>query len=403
MSARYIPSAALLALIAACSSTGDVGDPSPVLDTNGQTAPQRNLLMSDLSYGSPGRGHAINETFDLQVTSFRVAEDPNGSTFPNGQGVLGLVQNSATSEGYGQGNTLEFDAGTGVFTFNIDTDAGSFSRSLFDILLDDPRDVDLENGAIAKVWGSNPSNIQAYFPIPGIDGNSSYFQIADALTTLSESQNEADVEYYEALAEYANDLISAGDGFVYGYNLTDGYGYYTATNMESADEGTDTVAIGEFREFYDDGDEAYGFFVFGHRTPLGEMPTTGTTTFTGKLSGEVLTNNATRSLTGGVEMDVNFVTGLLDFTLSSVIRQGGNNEGTTTFLDYKTLTGQGIISDTEFSGDLLEVNGNASGNFRGAFFGPIANEAGGTFRFGDGASYAAGAFTAAQPDQNRPN
>lgn len=411
MAGRFLLASAALALVAACSSTG--GDftetPTPVPDpVSGQTGPQRNLLLSDMSYGSPGRGRAINETFDLQVTTFKVAPDPDGDTGPSGNALLGLVQNSATQEGLGEGNTLTFTAATGEFVFDIETDTGAYNRSVFDILIDDPSEINgIENSRVAKLWGSNPTigfyadgtpyTFQDAFPLDGVTSDSSISAIAAVLTALSESDLEADTNYYEAFVNAANDIIDTGDQFNYGYNYTGGHGFYTATNQTSDNGETETVAIGEFTEYDDNGDQTYGFFVYGHRTPLGEMPTTGTANYEGKVSGAVLTNNSVRSLTGSAFMDVNFATGLLDFSIATLIREGGNNEGGTTFLPYKDLTGTGIISDTIFSGDLIEANGDSSGEFQGAFFGPVANEAGGTFRFGNDVSYAAGAFTVAQP------
>ena len=74
MAGRLFLAAASLALVTACSSTGsDVSDvPSPVQTGDGDTSPQRNLLLSDLSYGSPGQGRAINETFELAETCDRL-------------------------------------------------------------------------------------------------------------------------------------------------------------------------------------------------------------------------------------------------------------------------------------------------------------------------------------------
>ena len=180
MSGRILLACSAFALLAACSSTGGefTETPTPVVTGTGQTGPQRNLLMSDMSYGSPGRGRAINEVFELQVSTFRVAPDPDGSTGPNGNAVLGLVQDSADQRGFDAGNTLSFTASTGEFVFDISTDTGTFSRSVFDILIDDPAEINtIENSRPAKLWGSNPTlgfnsdgtpyNFQDAFPLPG--------------------------------------------------------------------------------------------------------------------------------------------------------------------------------------------------------------------------------------------
>ncbi|MEM9421909.1 MAG: transferrin-binding protein-like solute binding protein, partial [Pseudomonadota bacterium] len=126
--------------------------------------------------------------------------------------------------------------------------------------------------------------------------------------------------------------------------------------------------------------------------------TTGTAKFKGKIVGTVLTNNSIRSLTGGNELQVDFGSGLIDIKIGTVIREGGGQTGGTTFLPYKDFTGAGVISDTTFSGTISEVNGNATGEFEGTFFGPVANEAGGTFEFENGSGYASGAFTSQQTE-----
>jgi hypothetical protein len=399
--------------IAACSSTSGIETTDPITNPQGQTTQQRNLLLSDLSYASPGNGRAVDEVFELAVSSFRVAPETPGQQDPNAPGPVGLVRGTASREMFNQGNTMTFSAENNVFRFNIDTLAGLIDVSVNDILLQDPGVVDsIANSQIAKVYGSNPAlgfddNRQPYtvadlYPLDGIDENSSWQAIAAALTQLEESEDESANDYFTQLSALLNSLINGGDQYFYGITEPDGVSVFEITNMNSdkQERVTDTVAIGSLTQFKDDGDIVYSHMVFGHRTPTPEVPTSGSASFEGKLVGSALTNNSVRSLTGSAFLDVNFGTGLLDLTLASVIREGGNAEGTTTFLDYKTVSGTGVITDNTFAGSLYEEGGNSTGEFDGGFFGPIANEAGGTFAFGDGTSYATGAFTAAQPRED---
>lgn len=414
LSARIPLMLSSTALLAACAAGSSVETTDPVLNQAGVVTPQRNLLLSDLSVGSPGNGRARDEVFDLAVTSFRVAPDPTGNQDPNGQAPLGLVRGSTSTEMFGSDNSMTFDSSTNRFTFEVDTEAGVFNRSVTNVQVQDPVDTPgVENSGIAKLIFANPLfSFQSNFGAPvnfqdvydlGLGPNASIGAITAELTRLQESDVEADNEYYDAVSRAANGYIQGGDQFFYGFSFTEGNGYVEATNMNSDEEErrTDTVAIVSLKEFLSNGEEFHAHAVFGHRTPLGEMPTTGQATYLGKVVGDVLTNNSVRSLTGGAEVEVNFATGLLDMTLATRIREGANNAGGTTFIDYKTLTGIGVVSDTTFDGNLSEVGGNATGSFEGTFFGPIANEVGGTFSFGDDASYAAGAFTGRQPDDEQ--
>ena len=377
--------------LAACASDGGVEDIDPITGGDGTVAPQRNLLMSDLSANSGGNGRAIAEVFQLSTTAFRAAPDPAGNADPNGQAPFGLVRGSNATEAIGAGNTMTFTPGTNQFVFDISTAAGDIQRTFNHVLLEDPVETPgILNSRYGKLFFSNANGIADAIDL-GVGPGASYLDYAAALTAIQESDSMA----YAAIIAVADQIIGA-DQFIYAYTFAGGEGYLETTNMNGAPR-TDTVGIGSIYEFYDTGEEQGAHFVFGHRTPLDEMPTTGTATFEGKVVGSVLTNNSIRSLTGGSDLNVDFAAGLIDVTLTTIIREGGGQTGGTTFIPYKNVSGRGAISDTTFSGTLSEINGTATGDFEGAFFGPVANEAGGTFEFGNGSGYVSGAFTAAQP------
>lgn len=386
MPARITALAAALVL-AGCASTSGTETTDPILSPDGNVAPRRNLLLSDLSVGSLGNGRAIDETFELSTTTFRTAADPNGGP------TAGLVRGTASREGFSAGNTMRYVAGQNLFIFDIDTEAGVFSEQLQLLLLEDPVDTPgLPNSQIAKLLFAEANGFSVDLGLPP---GASIAEIANRLTALQESDNEADNEFYESIADAAQTLLGF-DQYIFGVPN----GYYEATNTNGTDDSrTDTVAIGSFEQTQADGSTLHGHLVFGHRTPLPEMPTSGGAEYRGKVVGSVLTNNAVRSLTGDVDVDVNFSTGLLDFAINTIIREGGGQDGTTTFIPYKSLIGQGSITDTEFAGTLTEPSGDSTGDFSGGFFGPVANELGGTFSFGNSASFATGAFTGRQTQE----
>ncbi|WOI53379.1 transferrin-binding protein-like solute binding protein [Parvularcula sp. LCG005] len=388
--------------LVACASSGTPDSTDPIrFEDSGVVAPQRNLLLSDLSFGSPGQARAVDEEFDLVVTAFRADFAEDGDPGPFGNGPNGLVRDSDGSETFGSGNTMTYNAALNEFHFEIETDAGSIDQRLYDILLQTPQDILQDNAAVAKFYASGANGFSARWPLEGIDANSNWQSVATKLEEMQDSDNEDEQKRAADLIAAAQSNLDCCDQFLYYYSIPDGYGYYEATKMdddERPERSTETVAIGSFYEFYDNGEEQVVHLIFGHRTPLGEMPTSGSVDYEGKIVGTVLTNNSIRSLTGSVTMDVNFLTGLFDLTLGTIIREGGNNGNETTFFDYKDLIGSGVISETTFEGSLTEVGGDSVGEFEGAFFGPVANEIGGTFEFGNDVSYASGAFTGKQKD-----
>lgn len=391
--------------LAACAGTG-TDETDPIIDGN-RVAPQRNLLLSDLNYGSPGNFRAVDEVFDLTTTVLRIDPSPDGSEA--GEGPAGLVRTTLSQEGFGSGNTLSYTAANNIFTFDIDTEAGAFAQVFQNILFNDPFETDgLKNNQFGTLFGSDPgdySSVFARFGVTPPDPGQSHVAYADYLTNLEEGdfdtpeEQELARELAEALLARTEELISF-DQYVYSYSLPDGgFGQLWVTNMndEAERDRTDTVAIVSLYEDNADGSGQYTHNVMGSRTSLPDVPVSGTATFQGKIVGSVLTNNTLELLTGGVSVDVDFAAGTMDMDLQSSIRVGGGQGGGTTFLAYKNLTGRGFIDGTTFGGDLTETdNGDSTGDFSGAFFGPVANEAGGTFKFGDESSLAHGAFTAAQ-------
>ncbi|MEM9988337.1 MAG: transferrin-binding protein-like solute binding protein [Pseudomonadota bacterium] len=401
MMQRFIGVTIVSLSLVACAATNTIESTDPITTPDGLVSPQKNLIVSDMSYGSAGNGRAKDEVFNIPVTTFRVAPTTNGNTDPNNGAPLGLVRDSATREDFGAGNTMTYFSDTNTFVFDIQTEAGTFQRSFNRLLQEDPVDfAGVENSAIAKLYGSKPesfSSIYAAFGRTPPDPNTPITTLAGELTALAESDLEADNNLYTAISDAFNTLVSF-DQYIYSYSFAGGVGYYEATNT-NGDRRTDNVAIGSFVEYYDNGEELHGHTVFGSRTPFPEMPQTGKANFEGKIVGSVLTNNSIQSLTGSSFVDVDFATGLIDMELSTIIRVGGGQDGGTTFIPYKNFTGTAIVNETVFDGTLDEVAGDSFGEFEGGFFGPIANEVGGTFTFGDGSSYGTGAFTGQQVEE----
>lgn len=416
----WIASVSALALGACASTDEGVKETTNVTGDGGLITPERNLLMSDMFYGSPGNGagqlpdkRPVDEVFDLAVAGIQVepADATTGTAEPGGTAShYGLVRNAIAQEFYNAGNTMTYYVEDNRFVFDIETAAGVIDLEINNLMFDDPEGFDdgtRENEIIAKMWvanvyvgtsGNTALGIRDVVPLPAELGvNPSVWDVVGILDEM-ETDDPTTYSYLESVAD--SYLVTGVDEIIFPYNFVGGYGRLIATNMVQADDDSrnlDTLAIVSFEEFYDSGEIQYSHAVFGHRTPVGEIPDGGTANYTGRIVGSVLTNNSVRSLTGGAIIDVDFQTGQLDLQLNTIIREGGNSQGTTTFLDYRDMTGSTTIDDNVFSGNLVETdNGDAAGEFEGGFYGPYANEAGGTFTFGNGDQVATGAFATSQ-------
>ncbi len=150
-----------------------------------------------------------------------------------------------------------------------------------------------------------------------------------------------------------------------------------------------------FATFYAAGSPA-GFdghaFVFGVQTQAGDVPTTGTATYSGGAGGSVFlagVGTPGRLTNSSATLTANFATGSIATVLNLLVTPNG---GVETPLDV--ITGIGSLGAVKpgFSGTLAGT-GTVAGNFGGAFFGPQAAEFGYDFVVGGVTSGGVG-FTA---------
>lgn len=130
-------------------------------------------------------------------------------------------------------------------------------------------------------------------------------------------------------------------------------------------------------------------FVFGVQTQAGDVPTSGSATYTGVAGGSaILAVGPSVRLTGTTTLTANFAAGSLTTALNLLMLPGG----VPTPLDVLTGTGSLGAVKPGFSG-LLIGSGTVAGSFAGAFFGPQAGEFGYDFLIG-GINAAGLGFTA---------
>jgi hypothetical protein len=131
---------------------------------------------------------------------------------------------------------------------------------------------------------------------------------------------------------------------------------------------------------------------FGTRTPSGSLPSTQQASYNGGSVGVLVDAAGTRLLTTS---DVNVGTNFSEVTVQSVNTRtrplgAGQTDSAASDLNF---TAQGPVSGTGFTADLT-ASGGVAGKVNGRFYGPRAQEVGGTFDTSDGSRTYLGAFGA---------
>ena len=159
----------------------------------------------------------------------------------------------------------------------------------------------------------------------------------------------------DKLALVSSNAAAVGDGRLdYG-----AFGYWAT--VDAANTTGTAVAI----------DDAGSFFG-GVPTPTGELPTSGTATYTGLSTAiDVAEGGAARFLVGTLDANADFGAGSLGVAMSL-------EEDATTSWGTVTADGLAINGDGTFAGDAASDQGHG-GSATGRFFGPAAEELGGAF------------------------
>lgn len=127
-------------------------------------------------------------------------------------------------------------------------------------------------------------------------------------------------------------------------------------------------------------DLTFGYLAGGIQTPDGDMPTTGTASYQGEIAGTGITKplGVLYLIAGPVAIEADFATGSVVSTVT-VLRTDYLTGGT--YAPYLFESNGSIATGTNlFGGTISSLDGSGLvGRLDGAFFGPTANEVGGTF------------------------
>jgi hypothetical protein len=145
-----------------------------------------------------------------------------------------------------------------------------------------------------------------------------------------------------------------------------------------------------------DGTSYVEYFMGGYSTPSQRMPTTGSATYNGMSVGGAYSVASSRAYTAvsDISAAVNFSARSLSLTSSNVVAVDLVTMTSTSAPDFG-FTGSGAISGSVASGNLT-LNRGETGVFSARFFGPNAEDLGGTFRFTGAAGGYLGSFGASR-------
>ncbi len=149
-----------------------------------------------------------------------------------------------------------------------------------------------------------------------------------------------------------------------------------------------------------------GTYATGVTTTSGQMPTTGTATYSGHLTGFVISPNTAANITdGAVSLNANFGSNTVNGGITGITTVHGGNTPINGQMNDITLAG-GTISNGGFAGTAFAASATsatsinvagANGTYAGKFYGPGAAEAAGNLSLSGGGSTVVGAFGAKKP------
>jgi len=145
------------------------------------------------------------------------------------------------------------------------------------------------------------------------------------------------------------------------------------------------------------GSGTYGAASFGAATPSGSIPTTGTATYSGVTGGRFGTVGGPAYFTSSnLSSNVDFAARTLSFTTSSTQQSTTLLSGSFSANTALDLTGSLSYNagSNQFTGNVNNTGSTLTGTATGRFYGPAAQEIGGTFGLTGSAGYYGGGFGA---------
>ena len=166
----------------------------------------------------------------------------------------------------------------------------------------------------------------------------------------------------------------------------------------AAELGFDYQTFGVWVTGAGTGTGTYGAASFGAATPASSVPTSGTATYTGVTGGRYSASDGTYYFTSSaLTSNVDFAARTVSFATSSTNQSANLTTGSFAANSALNLTGTLTYSagSNQFTGAVANSGSTLSGTATGRFYGPAAQEIGGTFGLtGAGLSAYGGGFGA---------
>lgn len=123
--------------------------------------------------------------------------------------------------------------------------------------------------------------------------------------------------------------------------------------------------------------------VFAVGTASASIPSNGSFSYSGAALGFIMPASSSYQILGDVSASFNFGSGTGAFSLANARQPAGSSCSVCpNFSDFNFSSSVSITGNT-FAGNTTAISGGTNIGVRGKFFGPNANEIGGTIKFGD--------------------
>lgn len=141
---------------------------------------------------------------------------------------------------------------------------------------------------------------------------------------------------------------------------------------------------------------SFGSTFFGILSKPNQVPRAGAATYTGLTLGHLDMDDTLFSLTGDVQVDVDFVTRDVTGTFTNMIRENTVTGDLSAWRDFSATASIPSVNNPLFIGTTTTPDSLLSGQFNGGFFGPGAAEIGGWWNLRGAGETAVGGFVAGQ-------
>ena len=139
------------------------------------------------------------------------------------------------------------------------------------------------------------------------------------------------------------------------------------------------------------GNFKFGGFAGGQATPIADMPRAGSAVYNGSMAGTATNGTNVFSVVGDAQISANFDAQTVGTNFFNMTKQ---QVGTNVMIPVTSFSGTSQLSGNVYAGALAAANGLQTGDVRGQFYGPGAQETAGVWHITGAGTTAVGSFGA---------